>query len=120
MTMSWNGDRAPFAKAFIAAQRATDAIARASTNPVFQYKYADLATVVEAVVPALNACGIGVIQCPALDGELMHRRREIQRDVAAMNERRFEEIDLADAGVPDEGAVARPTRQNYRHGRHHS
>ena len=72
MTMSWDGDRAPFAKAFIAAQRATDAIARASTNPVFQYKYADLATVVEAVVPALNACGIGVIQCPALEGELIH------------------------------------------------
>lgn len=62
----------PFAKAFIAAQKATEAVKKASTNPAFRSKYADLAGVVEAVVPALNAAGIGVIQMPSFDGELVH------------------------------------------------
>lgn len=61
-----------FAKAFIAAQLATEAVKKASTNPAFRSKYADLAAVVEAVIPALNAAGIGVIQLPAFDGELVN------------------------------------------------
>lgn len=67
----WEGERAPFAKAFVAAQRATEAIKKASTNPAFKSRYADLAAVVEAVVPALNAAGIGVIQASDFDGELV-------------------------------------------------
>ncbi len=67
----WEGDRAPFAKAFIAAQKATEAVKKASTNPAFKSKYADLAAVVEAIVPALNAHGIGVIQFPSFDGEIV-------------------------------------------------
>lgn len=65
----WEGDRAPFAKAFVAAQKATEAVKKASTNPAFRSKYADLAGVVEAVVPALNDNGIAVMQSPAFDGD---------------------------------------------------
>lgn len=65
----WEGERAPFAKAFVAAQKATEAVKKASTNPAFKSKYADLAGVVEAVVPALNDNGIAVLQSPAFDGD---------------------------------------------------
>lgn len=65
----WEGERAPFAKAFVAAQKATEAVKKASTNPAFRSKYADLAGVVEAVVPALNDNGIAVMQSPAFDGD---------------------------------------------------
>lgn len=68
----WEGERAPFAKAFVAAQRATEAIKKASTNPAFKSRYADLAAVVEAVVPALNAAGIGVIQASDFDGDMVN------------------------------------------------
>jgi hypothetical protein len=67
----WDGDRAPFAKAFVAAQKATEAVKKASTNPAFRSKYADLAGVVEAVVPALNENGIAVIQSPAFEGDFV-------------------------------------------------
>jgi hypothetical protein len=71
LTLTWEGERAPFAKAFVAAQMATEAVKKASTNPAFRSKYADLAGVVEAVVPALNAAGIGVIQSASNDGEMV-------------------------------------------------
>lgn len=67
----WEGDRAPLAKAFIAAQKASEAIKKANTNPAFKSKYADLAAVVEAVVPALNNAGVGVLQFPAYDGDMV-------------------------------------------------
>jgi hypothetical protein len=67
----WDGDRAPLAKAFIAAQKATESIKKAATNPAFKSKYADLAHVVEGVIPALNGAGVGVLQFPAFDGEMV-------------------------------------------------
>jgi hypothetical protein len=70
-TLVWEGDRAPFAKAFVAAQKATEAVKKANSNPAFKSKYADLAAVVEAVVPALNNAGIGVLQFPAYDGDFV-------------------------------------------------
>ena len=69
--ITWEGERAPFAKAFIAAQKATEAVKKASTNPAFKSRYADLAVVVEAVIPALNESGIAVIQSPSFDGDLV-------------------------------------------------
>jgi hypothetical protein len=69
--LTFEGDRAPFAKAFITAQRATEAVKKASTNPAFKSRYADLAVVVEAVIPALNESGIAVIQSPSFDGDLV-------------------------------------------------
>lgn len=71
ISIAFDGDRAAFAKAFVAAQKDMEAVKKASTNPAFKSKYADLAGVVEAVVPALNAHGIGVIQSPGYDGDLV-------------------------------------------------
>lgn len=66
----WDGERAPLAKALVAAQKATESIKKAATNPAFKSKYADLAHVVEGVVPALNSAGVMVLQCPGFDGEM--------------------------------------------------
>ena len=71
MNIQWEGERAPFAKAMVAAQKATEAVYKANTNPAFKSKYADLAAVVEAIVPALNTHGIAVIQAPGFDGEMV-------------------------------------------------
>lgn len=70
-TLVWDGDRAPFAKAFVAAQKATESVKKAATNPAFKTKYADLSQVVEGVIPALNGAGVGVLQFPSYDGELV-------------------------------------------------
>jgi hypothetical protein len=70
--LEWDGERAPLAKALVAAQKATESVKKAATNPAFKSKYADLAHVVEGVVPALNAAGVMVLQSPGYDGELVH------------------------------------------------
>lgn len=70
-TLVWEGDRAPLAKAFVAAQKATESVKKAATNPAFKSKYADLAHVVEGVIPALNGAGVGVLQFPAYDGDMV-------------------------------------------------
>lgn len=69
--LSWEGDRGPLAKAFVAAQKATESIKKAATNPAFKSKYADLAHVVEGVIPALNNAGVGVLQFPGFDGDMV-------------------------------------------------
>lgn len=48
--------------AFVNAQKAFAPALKTSSNPHFKSKYADLAACVEAVVDALNANGIGLIQ----------------------------------------------------------
>lgn len=70
----WEGERAPFARAFVAAQSKVEAVLKGAENAAFKVgqrvsKYADLAACVEAVKPALNAAGIGVLQFPSFDGE---------------------------------------------------
>jgi len=50
------------ATALVKAQRAFGPALKTSTNPHFRSKYADLAAVVEAVIDALNANGIALIQ----------------------------------------------------------
>lgn len=67
----WDGERAPLAKALVAAQKATESVKKAASNPAFKSKYADLAHVVEGVVPALNTAGVSVMQSPAFDGDLV-------------------------------------------------
>lgn len=69
--LEWDGDKAPLAKAFVAAQKVMEGIKKAATNPAFKSKYADLAQVVEGVVPALNGAGVGVMQFPSYDGDLV-------------------------------------------------
>jgi len=51
-----------FAKAFIAAQSEMGNATKDSNNPFFKSKYADLNSVREACLPALNAHGIAVLQ----------------------------------------------------------
>lgn len=65
----WEGERAPLAKALVAAQKATESIKKAASNPHFKSKYADLAEVVEGVVPALNGAGVAVLQPAGADGD---------------------------------------------------
>lgn len=50
------------AKALVAAQRVMGNATKDSKNPFFKSKYADLNAVREAVLPALNANGISVLQ----------------------------------------------------------
>lgn len=51
-----------FAKAFIEAQKEMGNATKDSKNPFFKSKYADLNSVREACLPALNAHGIAVLQ----------------------------------------------------------
>lgn len=50
------------AKALVKAQSQMGNANKGATNPFFKSKYADLNSVREAVIPALNECGIVVLQ----------------------------------------------------------
>jgi hypothetical protein len=54
-------------EAFAKAQTKFGAAIKASQNPAFRSKYADLASVIDATLEHLNAEGIGVMQHPALE-----------------------------------------------------
>ena len=57
--------------AFLAAQREFKNVAKDKDNPFFKSKYADLAAVLEEIIPELNSHGICVFQSPAKkDGEV--------------------------------------------------
>jgi hypothetical protein len=68
-SVTWSETRAELAKAMVAAQQSLGLVAKSSTNPHFKSKYADLATVLDAVLPALNGAGISLVQAPGGDGE---------------------------------------------------
>ena len=53
---------AKIASAFVKAQKAFGPALKSSTNPHFRSKYADLSACVEAVIDALNANGIALVQ----------------------------------------------------------
>ena len=53
---------AKIAAAFVKAQKQFGPALKSSTNPHFKSRYADLAACVEAVIDALNANGIGLMQ----------------------------------------------------------
>lgn len=55
------------AEAFAKAQAKFGAAIKASQNPAFRSKYADLASVIDATLEHLNAEGIGIMQHPALE-----------------------------------------------------
>lgn len=69
--LTWDGERAPLAKALVAAQKATESIKKAAENDHFKTSYADLAHVVQGVVPALNDAGVAVVQMPTFDGTIV-------------------------------------------------
>ena len=58
-----------FSAAFAAAQSEMTGAKKGKRNPHFGQKYADLASVMEATVPALNKHGISVMQFPDFDLE---------------------------------------------------
>ena len=57
------------APALALAQSEMSSAKKSSTNPHFRSKYADLPSVMEAVMPALNKHGISVLQFPSFDLE---------------------------------------------------
>lgn len=61
-------DGSKIAAALAKAQSAMGKALKDSTNPAFKSKYADLSSVMDACVPALNANGFAVIQ-PTVDDE---------------------------------------------------
>jgi hypothetical protein len=68
-TTTFHGDDlTAFFTAMAAAQGDMGAVLKDAVNPHFKSKYADLATVCDAVIPALNAHGIAVIQAPGMNG----------------------------------------------------
>jgi hypothetical protein len=71
MTIQFEGDRAVFAKALVAAQMAYEGAAKAGENPAFRSKYITLDALLLAIKPALNANGIALIQAPGFDGEMV-------------------------------------------------
>ena len=62
---------APLFAAYVKAQAQMGEVFKRANNPAFKTKYADLATVVDAVIPAFNASGLAVIQSPAFDGDVV-------------------------------------------------
>lgn len=56
------------APALLAAQQSIEGAAKSATNPHFKSRYTDLATLIEAIKPALNLAGIVFMQSPGGDG----------------------------------------------------
>ena len=67
--VKWSETRAELAKAMVAAQQSLGLVAKSSDNTYFESRYADLATVLDAILPALNGAGISLMQAPGGDGE---------------------------------------------------
>lgn len=59
------------AKVLPKAQASMGAVFKNANNPAFKSKYADLAAVIEAVVPTLNQHGVTLLQPATFDGELV-------------------------------------------------
>lgn len=66
--METSAEIGEIAKALPKAQAAMGEVFKTAMNPAFRSKYADLASVIEAVVPALNANGITLLQPASFDG----------------------------------------------------
>lgn len=64
MPIEIHGDAKALFTAIAAAQSRMEGVKKASSNPHFRSKYADLASVIEATVPPLNEEGIAVLQLP--------------------------------------------------------
>lgn len=58
-------------KAFVAAQSEMDAVYKNATNPAFKSKYADLASVMEAVMPALSKNGLALMQSASFEDDVV-------------------------------------------------
>jgi hypothetical protein len=70
--METSDDITAIAKVLPKAQADMGEVFKTANNPAFKSKYADLAAVVEAVVPALNKHGITLLQPISFNGDLVH------------------------------------------------
>jgi hypothetical protein len=62
--MEMSSDIGEITKALIEFRKVTDAPRKKSVNPHFKSKFADLEEVIDATQPALDACGLAVVQFP--------------------------------------------------------
>lgn len=69
--IEFEGDKKALFCAYLAAQKEMGDLLKTSTNPAFKSKYADLAAVIEAVLPALHNNGFALMQPPHSDGALV-------------------------------------------------
>lgn len=69
--MEMSADISEIAKALPKAQAAMGEVFKKATNPAFRSKYADLSSVVDAVVPAFNESGVTLLQPSSFDGEFV-------------------------------------------------
>jgi len=65
----WDGDVAALVAAIAKAQAAMPAATKTADNPHFKSKYADLGSVLECILPALNKEGCALMQFPGWDHE---------------------------------------------------
>jgi hypothetical protein len=71
--LQWSDEgRIPLFAAYAKAQAGMGEVFKNATNPAFKTKYANLAAVVEAVMPSMNDNGLAVIQSPSFDGEILN------------------------------------------------
>lgn len=71
MALEWSPEFSEIAKALPAAQAAIGKVVKDSKNPHLGNKYASLAAVIDAVIPAMNANGITVMQPVDFDGQVV-------------------------------------------------
>ncbi len=92
---TFEGEPKQLAELFTAIAAAQSEMGKAikdSTNPHFKSKYADLASVCDAVMPSLNKNGIAVMQCPSMAGNkvcietiLAHKGGGIMRSILELS-----------------------------------
>lgn len=70
LQLSEDGRAALFA-AYVKAQAGMGAVFKDAANPAFKSKYASLAAVNDATIPAFNAQGLAIVQAPSFDGEML-------------------------------------------------
>jgi len=83
---------AAISEAFVRAQSEFEAAKKLSQNPAYRSKYADIASVIETILPPLNRNGIAVLQPARLEGQLVVVTTRLQHKSGEF----FEE----DLGIP--------------------
>lgn len=89
---TWSETRSELAKAMCKAQAGLGMVVKGKKNDHFKSKYAELSDVLEAILPALNANGLSLIQTPSFNGKsvavttfLLHESGEWMESTLKMN-----------------------------------
>lgn len=84
ISLEWSDEgRKELFGAYVKAQSEMGSVLKGETNAHFSSKYADLATVIAAVLPAFNKNGLAVIQSPSFDGETVTIETVVAHDSGA-------------------------------------